>query len=251
MNQNRNYCLSIAGFDPSSGAGLSADLKTFEMHKVYGFSVCSAITVQNEIEFQSCDWISKEKIISQLEILLKRFPISVIKIGIVESWEILLEIIDFIESKIEEPKIILDPVLRSSSNFVFHSNEKNSDFEKVLQKCYLLTPNYQEIQQIFPDKNVEETIFYLNQFTNIFLKGGHKKSALGEDALYLKNGEEFIFKPKESQVFEKHGSGCVLASAIAANLANNLPIGTACQKAKEYTFQFLNSTENLLGYHNL
>ncbi|WP_196885422.1 hydroxymethylpyrimidine/phosphomethylpyrimidine kinase [Aureivirga sp. CE67] len=251
MNQNRNYCLSIAGFDPSSGAGLSADLKTFEMHKVYGFSVCSAITVQNDIEFQSCDWISKEKIIAQLEILLKRFPISVFKIGIVESWEILLEILDFIESKVEKPKIILDPVLKSSSNFVFHSEENDSVFEKVLQKCYLITPNYQEIQQISPDKNVEETISYLNQFTNIFLKGGHKESALGEDILYLKNGEEFIFKPKGNHVSEKHGSGCVLASGIAANLAKKLPIGKACQKAKDYTYQFLNSTENLLGYHNL
>ena len=92
--KKRPNILTIAGFDPSNGAGLTADVKTFETLKCYGFSVCTANTIQNDIEFKDCLWISETVILNQLELLFKRFEINFAKIGIVENWEILYVIIN-------------------------------------------------------------------------------------------------------------------------------------------------------------
>jgi hydroxymethylpyrimidine/phosphomethylpyrimidine kinase len=78
---NRKYTLSIAGFDPSAGAGILADIKTFEQCGVYGLGVCTAVTIQNDVEFEKVDWLSAESILSQIKILLKRFKVEVEKIG--------------------------------------------------------------------------------------------------------------------------------------------------------------------------
>ena len=84
-----NYILSIAGFDPSSGAGLTSDIKTFETFGFYGVSVCTSITVQNDINFKASHWVDSEIIINQITTLFDRFNIDTVKIGIVESWDVL------------------------------------------------------------------------------------------------------------------------------------------------------------------
>jgi hydroxymethylpyrimidine/phosphomethylpyrimidine kinase len=91
--KEHNYILSIAGLDPSSDAGITSDIKTFKAHNLYGLSVCTAVTVQNDIAFKNCAWIKKKVILNQIEILFKCFPISVVKIGVIESWHGLLEVI--------------------------------------------------------------------------------------------------------------------------------------------------------------
>ena len=140
--KKRPYVLTIAGFDPSGGAGLIADIKTFEALKVYGLSVCTANTIQNDIDFKSCYWVDIEIIKHQIAILFDRFRIDYVKIGIIKNWEILNTIIDLLLRKNAEIKIVLDPVLRSSSNFDFHASDISSSnrdyienqFEEVLKK---------------------------------------------------------------------------------------------------------------------
>jgi hydroxymethylpyrimidine/phosphomethylpyrimidine kinase len=81
------YILTIAGHDPSGGAGITSDIKTFEAHGLYGLSVCTAITVQNDIKFESCCWVSTDTILAQIEIVFEQFEINVVKIGIIEYWQ--------------------------------------------------------------------------------------------------------------------------------------------------------------------
>ena len=81
----RPYALSIAGFDPSAGAGLLADVKTLEASGVYGLGVCTALTVQNDVAFERVNWVSAADIRDQIRILLVRFRVDFIKIGLVES----------------------------------------------------------------------------------------------------------------------------------------------------------------------
>ncbi len=69
----RPYILTIAGLDPSSGAGITSDIKTFEVHNLYGLSVCTAVTVQNDITFKDCIWIDKQVVLNQIELLFRRF----------------------------------------------------------------------------------------------------------------------------------------------------------------------------------
>jgi len=251
--KKRPNILTIAGLDPSSGAGLTADIKTFEKLKCYGFSVCTANTVQNDTELKHCYWTPIEIIKEQLTVLLDAFSIEFVKIGIVENWEVLNELIDFLVLKNPTIKIILDPVLRSSSKYVFQSDISSEKagilFEKILHKIHLLTPNYEEIVQLYPDKTISETIEHISSKTHLFLKGGHKEKNIGVDELFTINGKQFKLNPKNKQVSEKHGSGCVLSSAITAYLALGFPLLKACYKGKRYTEKVLSSNKGLLGYH--
>ncbi|MBQ4819776.1 hydroxymethylpyrimidine/phosphomethylpyrimidine kinase [Aquimarina sp. MMG016] len=253
--KNRPYILTIAGFDPSGGAGLTADIKTIEALKGYGLAVCTANTVQSDVELIACHWIDVEVIKSQIEILFDRFSIDFVKIGIAQNWEGLNEIIDFLVEKNAKVKIILDPILKSSSDFDFHNMslraESRSRFDEILDKIYLLTPNYEEIHKLYNDKTIEEAIGYICSKTNLFLKGGHRKEAVGKDELFTKNGKYFVINPKSQNISEKHGSGCVLSSAIITYLALGFPLLKACFRGKRYTEKVLSSNKSLLGYHRV
>ncbi|MBP2831374.1 hydroxymethylpyrimidine/phosphomethylpyrimidine kinase [Aquimarina sp. U1-2] len=255
--KSRPCALTIAGFDPSSGAGVTADIKTFEALKVYGLAVCTANTIQTDINFKACYWVNIEIIKTQIEILFNRFKIDVVKIGIVQNWEVLHKIIDILLQKNPKVKIVLDPVLKASSSFEFHNlssetQEKSEKrFEVILNKVYLLTPNYHEIKALFLSKSVEETIKYIHNKTNVLLKGGHIKDNVGIDHFFIHNGNHFVLNPKGKNISDKHGSGCILSSAITAYLALGFPILKACFKAKRYTEQILRSNKTLLGYHRI
>lgn len=250
MNQKK-YILSIAGLDPSSGAGITSDIKTFEAHHLYGLSVCTAVTVQNDLEFTNCVWVNKEIILEQIETLFKRFSIPVVKIGIIESWEVLLAVTQALKKLNPTIKMVLDPILKASAGFRFHTTEDVTIFEKVLQNCHFITPNYNEIKALFPNKTIEETIEFISEKTNIYLKGGHRTDKKGWDEIYFSNIVKLNIPPITTKpIFDKHGSGCVLSSALAANLSKEISIEDACKNTKLYTEQYLSSNESLLGTHN-
>src|SRR3954471_2687979 len=98
MHHQRPYALSIAGFDPSGGAGLLADAKTFEANAVYGLGAVSALTWQNDIAFEKLEWTAPEKIIEQLQVLQARFPLQYVKIGLIESFQVLRQITRWIRA---------------------------------------------------------------------------------------------------------------------------------------------------------
>lgn len=250
MNQ-KNYILTIAGLDPSSGAGITSDIKTFEAHNLYGLSVCTAVTVQNDIEFTNCVWIEKEVVLEQIELLFKRFSIPVVKIGIIQNWKILLEVIQTLNKLHPNVKIVLDPILKASAGFTFHTNQDLETFEKVLDNCDFITPNYDEIKALFPDKTIEQTIDFIAERTNIYLKGGHRTDKKGWDEVYYSKIVKLNIPPITTKpIFEKHGSGCVLSSSLAANLSREIALEDACRNTKLYTEEFLSANESLLGTHN-
>lgn len=248
--KNKTYILTIAGLDPSSGAGITSDIKTFEAHNLYGLSVCTAVAVQNDKSFKDCVWMDQGIIVSQIEILFERFNISVVKIGIIQSWETLEVVIKTLKKLNPKIKIVLDPILKASSGFNFHNTSNLDVLTNILGNCYIITPNYDEIISLFPEKDLEETLSFISERTNIYLKGGHRTDKKGWDELYHSSIVQMNIEPGVDKIFEKHGSGCVLSSALAANLAIEVPLEDACRNAKRYTEQFLNSNESLLGDHN-
>ncbi|SHI75427.1 hydroxymethylpyrimidine/phosphomethylpyrimidine kinase [Arenibacter nanhaiticus] len=246
--ENRPYVLTIAGLDPSSGAGITADIKAMEALNCYGLSVCTAITVQNDVSLKAVYWTTLTVILEQIEFLFDRFDITVVKIGVVEDWTVLNTILTVLHQKNNDIKIVLDPVLSSSSSYRFHDSDR-AEFYQVLEKIYVLTPNYLEVQELFPDRDIVINISEITQRANLLLKGGHHPNRIGEDVLYLTNDEVYRFSPKVDKVFQKHGSGCVLSSYIASYLALGESLHQACEKAKINIESFLNSNSSLLGYH--
>lgn len=244
--KKRPYILSVAGFDPSGGAGLLADAKTFESLKCQGLGVCTANTTQTDIAFVSCSWVNFETIKEQIETLFLRFKIEVVKIGIIENYRVLNQVLDLLISLNKEIKIVLDPIVRSSTNFDFQTEFDSALFDEILKKIYVITPNYEEIKELYPSESIEETITHISNKTNLFLKGGHNENEKGKDYLYTSNGKVHPMNPKY-KVFAKHGSGCVLSSAIAGHLALGFPLLKSCFRAKRFTEKYLGSSKELLG----
>ncbi len=251
MQPARPYALSIAGFDPSAGAGLLADVKTFEQHRVYGFGICSALTVQRDDAFLSVKWLNTQEIIEQLKPLLQKFAVAACKIGIVQNWAVLQEVAGYLRQAAPGIFIVLDPVLKATTGFDIQKAPNNADLYRVLPTLDLITPNYEELKSLMPDSySPEAAAEHLSQTCAVLLKGGHHPVRAGTDFLY-EQGHCTELKPDNAPVSAKHGSGCVLAAAIAANIALKYPVEEACRRAKEYTELVLASNTSLLGYHTL
>ena len=251
METNRPVVMSIAGFDPCGGAGILADIKTFEQLKVYGLGINTAQTVQTENDFISIRWEAENDILKALGTMLAHYDVKAIKIGIVENIDTLNRIVAFIHQKDAAIKIIIDTVIKSSSGFNFWNENTNETLLfDIMSKSFLITPNYNEVLQLMPAVNSKDAAQKLAAWCNVLLKGGHNREDIGVDYLYTKNDIRKLVA-STTAISAKHGSGCVLSAAITANLALGFDLVTSCTNAKRYIEQFLASNNTLLGYHHV
>ena len=248
MSKNRPLALSIAGFDPIGGAGVLADIKTFEQHQVTGFAITTANTIQTENEFFEIEWTDLSFVIRSIETLFKSYNIQSVKIGIIPSLDYLNQILSVIKAVSPTTQIVWDPVLKSTTDFNFIAIENQLELNKILSKIDLITPNYNEAEILFPGFISNQLSLKNETPCAILLKGGHNPIEIGTDRLFLKN-EIIDLLPSNKKCFEKHGSGCVLSSAIASNLALDQTLTEACKNAKTYIEKFLSSNSTLIGYH--
>ena len=250
MHSTRPYALSIAGFDPSGGAGLLSDIKTMEGGAVYGLGIVSALTWQNDIVFEKLEWTAPGKIVQQLRLLQARFSFRHIKIGLIEDFSILQQLTVWIQEHIPGAIIVWDPVLKASAGFSFHDEVNHELFSNLLPGVACLTPNKPEAQQLFGAEGLHERLLQQSRHTAVYLKGGHDtETSAATDKLYYRQ-RTYTFSNLRLPNGEKHGSGCVLSSALTTGLALGMDMPAAAQYANTYTHQFLASNETLLGYHS-
>ncbi|WP_158275262.1 hydroxymethylpyrimidine/phosphomethylpyrimidine kinase [Pedobacter sp. HMWF019] len=248
MEYSRPIVMSIAGLDPSGGAGILADIKTFEQHKCLGFGVASALTSQTENRFIGMNWIPLIQIQEQITPLLEQYRIEVIKIGIIKNLTLLRNLVKWLRLQLPNVKLIWDPVASASTGFSFMSNPDGALLQEVLNQIYLLCPNTAEAQFLTGMTDEQQAASQLSKHCNVLLKGGHSIAHKGTDMLYSSTGVIPIFSTQKN-LPQKHGSGCILSSAIAANMACKLSLYEACIAAKNYIEKALNSNLNLLAYH--
>lgn len=239
--------MSIAGFDPSGGAGVLADIKTFEQLKVQGLAVCTAMTLQTESQCLSLEWQSLEEIVNSIHVLMKKYEVKAVKIGVVKDTEFLNEIIRTVRLNNPEAKIVWDPVLKSTSEFSFFDLNTISQLKYIIQQITLITPNYNEYNILREEGLFEKP----ENLCSILMKGGHREEKIGTDIL-MENGKKISIEPNNttSEFYPKHGSGCVLSSAITSYLALGEHLEQACYKGKIYIEKFLTSNPTLVGYHS-
>ncbi len=240
---HRPYVLSIAGLDPSGGAGILADIKTMEACKVQGFGVASCLTYQNEDSFVGLNWISPERIIAQIKPLIDFYPIAVIKIGLIEGPETLRIILSFLKKELPNAPIIWDPILRASAGFDFHQDGMDA-FKELLKEIYLITPNWKELGKGNIDAMSQAIM--LSQFCKVILKGGHSLEERANDYLIVEETIQNFSLPR-LQNAAKHGTGCMFSAAIASHLALGDSLEESIRQAKAFVFERLQSQEGGLA----
>lgn len=252
MNYNRPITLSIAGFDPTGGAGILADTKTFEQHKCLGMGVVTANTYQTEDSFFSVDWLPTNFIIQQLSLLMGSYTIDFVKIGLIEDLNKLNLICDVIKDNNPNAFILWDTVLSASSGYPFIQSINPNKLKDVLSKINLITPNITEAKKLASMQDENEAALFLSNYCAVLLKGGHNldETKKGIDNLYCL-GAEYKIEPMLDNFYDKHGTGCILSAAILANLAKGENIEISCKKAKIYLEVISNSNSGLLAYHHV
>jgi len=245
----RPYALSIAGFDPSAGAGLLADIKTLEANGVYGLGVCTALTVQNDVAFERVSWVSETDIRDQIRVLLARFRVDFVKIGLFESLPQLLELVRWLKALNPRVQIVWDPVLKATAGYEFHPAPDPDLLRALGAELALITPNRPEMRRLWSAPSAAAAAAAVSAFCPVLLKGGHDDGKLATDVLFT-GSAQYEFSVPRLPYGEKHGSGCVLSAAVLGQLARGQELAAACRVGKAYTAGFLASNDTLLGYHS-
>ena len=231
--------LTIAGFDPSCGAGIAADLKTIAAHNCYGVAAVTALTVQSTQGVMSIHIPPSANLRAQIEALLEDAQIAAVKIGMLgnrANAHVVAEILD--QAKLQN--VVLDPVMYATGGGAELMDAAGVKFlrEELMKRVTLVTPNISEAQQILgmeiPDVAAMEAAAraLVEQGAHaVLVKGGHMEKAV--DVLF--DGAEILILGGEKVRTENtHGSGCTLSSAIAAQLALGKPLREAALLAKVY-----------------
>ena len=231
--------LTIAGFDPSGGAGIAADLKTFAAHNCYGIAAVTALTVQSTQGVKAVHATPSAAVRAQVEALVEDSTIAAVKIGMLANRANAAVVGDILE-KTPLPNVVLDPVLQPSSGATDLMEASGIKFlrEELFRRATLITPNVPEAETLLgmeiKDAAAMEAAaraFVERGARAALVKGGHLEKPV--DVLF--DGAEVVkFGGERVRGDNTHGSGCTLSSAIAAQLANGKALREAVLLAKVY-----------------
>lgn len=229
--------MSIAGIDPSGGAGIFADIKTFQALGVYGTGIVTALTAQNPQKMYSLKAIETSYVEEQIDAVLDTYNVEYIKTGMLYS----TDIIKSVSKKIREYnlKAVVDPVMVSTSGGELAKNDLSQNLLKyLLPKAILTTPNVSEAEKltnikITNEEEAKKACEKLGKTCNNIITGGHLN---GINTINI-DGTTSIFKQKLLKTDNLHGSGCNFSAAIVSYLSQENDLKTSILKASDYTYE--------------
>ena len=212
--------LTIAGFDPSGGAGILTDIKTMSAHGIHGTAVVTALTAQNPKKVFSVEPISTDYISQQIDSVFDDYSIKYAKTGLLYS----KEIIQLVSKKVEEYNlsIVVDPVMVASAGDALAKKEIGNSLKKhLLERSILVTPNVSEAEKL-SDMKIEtiedaiESAYKIGEYCNVMITGGHLD---GNNIIFNKEKDELTTLHQDLiKTDNLHGTGCSLSAAICSNL---------------------------------
>jgi hydroxymethylpyrimidine/phosphomethylpyrimidine kinase len=234
--------LTIAGFDPTSGAGVTADIKTIAAHGCYGVSAITALTVQSTTGVGQVHPVESELLTATLEELAADLEIAAVHIGMLANGVLVRALITYLENS-RPPNIVLDPILRSSSGAeLLDSPGRKVLKERLLPLCTVVTPNIDEAAELSETTvtNLDQMRSAAQAFHNlgssaVVITGGHLDQAI--DLLSfttVKRIEQETFKSQRQKSNSTHGTGCAFATAMACHLALGRGLPEAVLLSKAY-----------------
>lgn len=244
MQMMKPVVLCLSGHDPSGGAGIQADIETMTSHQCHAASVITALTEQDTHHVKTLLPQPPSAILSQARTILGDLPVKAIKIGLighVETAKVIRTILD----EYSALPVILDPVLAAGGGGISLSNSEliESIIELLLPRTTILTPNSIEARQLCQYNDLRDCGLELLQrgCDYALITGAHEKSDVVSNQLFNK-GECIETYTWDRLPYSYHGSGCTLASSIAAMIAHGLEVQTAILEAQEYTWNCLNAS---------
>lgn len=243
--------LSISGSDPSGGAGIEADLKTFHQYRVYGMAIPTLLTVQNTTGVRKIRFLDSDFLEEQWKAIFADLRPHAIKIGALGSREMVLRISKLLGRKEARGiPVVLDPVMGSTSGTpLLEPDALSILIQRIFPHCRIITPNIDEFSTLCGHEvkmdPVEKTLrsFGKDKPYSILLKGGHFTGTESIDWLWHQNRLVRFKSPRLPG--HAHGTGCVLASAIAANLAHGNAVTASCRNAKAFVHEALSNAVKL------
>jgi hydroxymethylpyrimidine/phosphomethylpyrimidine kinase len=232
--------LTIAGSDSGGGAGIQADLKTFAALECFGTTVMTAVTAQNTLGVQSIFPLPTSIVSNQLDAIFSDIGSDAIKIGMLFNQEI-IEVVNQRLASITSIPVVLDPVMCAKGGSLLLKRDAIHSLRKLFPLSTLMTPNLMEASeflgyQIDRKEQMEQAALDLLGMgaKNVLLKGGHLSKGRGCDCFCSQGGEISWFEHPVVKTKNTHGTGCTLASAIAAYLAKKYLLKEAIKQAKHF-----------------
>jgi len=241
--------LSIAGSDPSGGAGLQADIKTFHQHRVYATTVVTLLTVQNTQSVSAVEMVRPELVLAQLDAVLADIPPTCAKTGALGNRDVIAAVADC--ATLFPFPLVVDPVMISKHGQSLIDDQAVSVLvEKLLPAAYLVTPNRMEGERITgvtihtrSDMVLAAKAIVDMGAANVLIKGG-KHDSQSVDLLWVDGQPHWLVDPWiDTQSL--HGSGCVFSAAITAGLAKGELLLTAAKNAKRFITGAIRSAPKL------
>jgi hydroxymethylpyrimidine/phosphomethylpyrimidine kinase len=244
--------LSIAGSDPSGGAGIQADLKAFSANKVYGMSVITALTAQNTIGVRGVHVLPAPFVAEQIHAILDDIHVDAIKIGMMANAEIIEAIADSLQSHQHIP-VVLDPVMIAKGGRPLLEEKAVARLkQRLFPLTDLLTPNLPEAASLLGvdiAKNREEIELQGKALLKlgvkaVLMKGGHFSAKDSPDVLISKTELQW-FEGQRIATKNTHGTGCTLSATLAAELAKGETLENAVRHAKSYLLGAIQNADRL------
>lgn len=235
--------LTIAGSDCGGGAGIQADLKTFQELQTFGTSVITALTAQNTLGVHDVQAVPSDFVIAQLNAILDDFDVSAIKTGMLFSSDIIRAVSERLQQ--EKTPLIIDPVMIAKGGATLLKTEAmDAMITHLLPLATILTPNIPEAEQLTNTKittidDVHQAAALLLQMgpEMIIMKGGHiAEDHAATDRLYFKDGRVLTYSSQRIATKDTHGTGCTFSAAITAGIAYGLNVDEAIKQAKDFIF---------------
>ena len=238
--------LTIAGFDPSSGAGVTADIKTIAAHGCYGVACITAMTVQSTGGVRRVEGVDPGLVTGTLEELAGDIPISAVHIGMLGTAKVARAVAEFLgrrSGKTKLPHVVLDPVLKSSSGAeLLDASGTKVLIERLIPLADVITPNVDEAAvltglRVTDLEEMRAAAAKLHEMgsVGVVITGGHLDKAIDLLSFTTKHGvEQEVFKAEKQRSTSTHGTGCAFATAMACHLALDRGLAEAALLAKTY-----------------
>lgn len=237
--------LTIAGSDSGGGAGIQADLKTFEAHGVFGTSALTLVTAQNTLGVQAVHLLPAQLVQEQIHAVLTDFPVGAIKIGALGNAELIQAVCEVLEPALREnPRpLVIDPVmLAKSGDALLDAAATHVLVQKLFPLATLITPNVPEWQILQQQCTSVEW--------PLLLKGGHADETAETVRDELRTPQtQLVLEASRQHTKHTHGTGCTLSAAITAQLAKNMPLAEAVKRGHAYVQQAIRHAPKLGAGH--